>query len=390
MIRLAIIDSHPIQYNAPVFRLLAERGRIQVKVFYTWGESVLQQKYDPGFGKAIEWDIPLLEGYDYEFVENVAANPNASSFSGIDNPGIFRQIDAWKPDFVMVFGWSFKTNLRVLRHYKGKIPIIFRGDSTLLREPVGFSFKKLLRRAFLTWVYRHVDIALYVGEHNRRYYRKHGIRDHQLKYAPHAIDNARFAALPEEREAAARQWRSELGIPEGELVVVYAGKLEPIKNLGFLIRLAEHMQQAPVHFVLVGNGPEEAKWKQQAAPLKKVHFLDFQNQGRMPVVYRLADLVILCSHSETWGLALNEAMACGRAIAAANTCGAGIELIDDGVNGVIFRHDQPEQLRQFLEQLATSPEKLQQAAARSKEKIANFTFEKIAVAIEEVCMSKSV
>ena len=71
--RLAIITTHPIQYNAPMFALLSTRGKVQVKVFYTWGESVLKDKYDPGFGKNISWDIPLLDGYDYCFIKNVAS-----------------------------------------------------------------------------------------------------------------------------------------------------------------------------------------------------------------------------------------------------------------------------------------------------------------------------
>ncbi len=86
MKRLAIITTHPIQYNAPLFKLLSKRNNISIKVFYTWGEAVLQKKYDPGFGKTIEWDIPLLEGYEYTFVENTAKKPGSHHFSGIDNP----------------------------------------------------------------------------------------------------------------------------------------------------------------------------------------------------------------------------------------------------------------------------------------------------------------
>ncbi|MGN6533252.1 MAG: glycosyltransferase family 1 protein, partial [Ginsengibacter sp.] len=85
-IRLAIITTHPIQYNAPLFSLLAKRNTINIKVFYTWGEKVLQDKFDPGFGKNINWDIPLLEGYDFQFVSNISADPGSHHFGGIDNP----------------------------------------------------------------------------------------------------------------------------------------------------------------------------------------------------------------------------------------------------------------------------------------------------------------
>ena len=62
--KIAIISSHPIQYNAPFFALLAKEDAIDLKVFYTWGESCLDKKYDPDFGKVIKWDIPLLDGYN--------------------------------------------------------------------------------------------------------------------------------------------------------------------------------------------------------------------------------------------------------------------------------------------------------------------------------------
>jgi hypothetical protein len=69
--KLAIITTHPIQYHAPWFKLLTERKKLNVMVYYTWGQLEHNSKYDPGFGKNVEWDIPLLEGYEYRFVKNI-------------------------------------------------------------------------------------------------------------------------------------------------------------------------------------------------------------------------------------------------------------------------------------------------------------------------------
>src|SRR5690606_14575494 len=182
----------PIQYYAPYFRLLAQRDNIDLKVFYTWGEEVWKEKYDPGFKKNVEWDIPLLEGYNYEFVENIAKEKGSHHFWGINNPGLINSIENWKPDAIYIIGWSYLSHLKALIHFKNKIKIIFRGDSTLLDESKGFSIKKTIRYFALKWVYKHIDIALYVGENNRRYYKKFGLKDRQLVYAPHAIDNNRF------------------------------------------------------------------------------------------------------------------------------------------------------------------------------------------------------
>ena len=101
--KLAIITTHPIQYNAPLFQLLEDRNNIGFKVFYTWGEKVLQEKYDPGFGKNIQWDIPLLDGYEYEFVNNIARHPGTHHFRGINNPSLVDSIKKWKADAVLVY-----------------------------------------------------------------------------------------------------------------------------------------------------------------------------------------------------------------------------------------------------------------------------------------------
>ncbi|HVG42526.1 MAG TPA: hypothetical protein VM888_13005, partial [Chitinophagaceae bacterium] len=160
MKKIAIVSTHPIQYNAPWFKLLAEKESYTVKVFYTWSQTQVGPKFDPDFGKVIEWDIPLLEGYDYEFVENISKAPGSHHFNGICNPSLNQKIEKWKPDAILVIGWSFKSHLSCLRYFKGKVPILFRGDSTLLNEKPGL--KKIARRLFLRYVYSFVDFALYV------------------------------------------------------------------------------------------------------------------------------------------------------------------------------------------------------------------------------------
>ena len=78
-VRLAILSSHPIQYYAPVFRALAQCANVEPRVFYTWSQTADEQISDPGFSIALRWDIPLLEGYGYEFVPNVASDPGTQT-----------------------------------------------------------------------------------------------------------------------------------------------------------------------------------------------------------------------------------------------------------------------------------------------------------------------
>jgi len=326
--KLAIISSHPIQYNAPLFALLAKEDNIDLKVFYTWGVDSIEEKYDPDFQQNIQWDIPLLEGYQYQFLENTSKDPGSHKFKGIINPELNQEIEKWGADIVWVWGWAFDSHLKALRNFKGKKEVWFRGDSTLLDEPKGLNVKKFLRRVFLTWVYRHVDKAFYVGTHNKAYFLKHGLKEKQLVYAPHAIDNDRFADPTGEYAKQAKQWRKELAIAENQKVILFAGKLETKKNPFFLITLAKELPTNEYKIVFVGSGPLEENLKNQAT--ENCIFLGFQNQKMMPIVYRLADVFVLPSlgPGETWGLAINEALACGIPVIASNKCGGAVDLIN--------------------------------------------------------------
>ena len=124
MKKLAIITTHPIQYYAPVFKLLNARGEISIKVFYTLGIEH-GSTFDPGFGKSVNWDIPLLDGYEYTWVHNQSGNPGTCSFNGIINPDLTDKIDEWKPDAILVYGWAYHSHLNALRYYKNKIPKVY-------------------------------------------------------------------------------------------------------------------------------------------------------------------------------------------------------------------------------------------------------------------------
>jgi glycosyltransferase involved in cell wall biosynthesis len=381
--KLAIITTHPIQYNAPLFTLLGKEDAIDLKVFYTWGDACLDKKFDPDFGKVIQWDIPLLDGYNYSFVNNIARNKGSHHFFGIDNPSLIAEVKSWGADIVWVWGWSFKSHLQALRYFKGKIPVWFRGDSVLIDEKSGFSGKQFLKKIFLKWVYKHINKAFYVGEHNKNYFLQYGLSPKQLVYAPHAIDTNRFQGTNGNYTAAAASWRNELGIQESDFVVLFAGKLEPKKNPEFLLNLASTLSGKQFKFVFVGNGILEAELKEKSKNDSRIIFLDFQNQMKMPVVYRLANVFILPSvgPGETWGLALNEAIACGIPIMASTKCGGAIDLIDASC-GLIFESDELEKAVDFIQELQRNPNSYHDfckgAAAKSKE----FMYQQIIAAVK--------
>jgi len=378
MKKLAIVTTHPIQYYAPVFKLLHERNKISINVYYTWGEKALD-KYDPGFGQKVAWDIPLLDGYPYEWVINISGDPGTHRFNGIANPNLAEQINKWQPDAILFFGWAYQGHLKAIRYFKNKIPVFFRGDSTLLDEARGI--KSLFKTIYLKWVYKHIDHAFFVGTRNKDYFKKYGLKENQLSFAPHAIDNARFA---QDRCSESRLLRESLNIKSDDLLILFAGKLENKKSPTLLLEAFLALNSPGIHLLFIGNGVLENELKLRSANTENIHFIPFQNQSTMPVAYQAADLFCLPSQGpgETWGLAVNEAMACGKAVLVSGKVGCAVDLVKEDYNGAVFRSGQAEDLSAKLAKLTRSKNVLQEYGHKSKKIIQNWTFQQIAETIE--------
>lgn len=378
-IKLAIICSHPIQYYAPVFRLLSQQ--IELKVFYTMGNSKLR---DNGFQQVINWDLPLLEGYPYEFLINKSNKPGTHHFMGIINPDAMEYIYAFKPTSLLIYGWAYFSHLKLLHHFKGKLPILFRGDSVF--NPSQY-LRNLIKRPLLLWVYKHVDIALYTGTNNKNYFIKYGLKENQLVFAPHAVDNERFASLSAQKPRMSNisnsnspEIRSVLKLKETDVLMLYAGKFIALKNVAMLIKAFLELDIPHTHLLLVGDGALIHKLKKQCTKQKnahlksRIHFMPFQNQSIMPEIYQACDLFCLPSKSESWGLSINEAMAAGKAVLASDKVGAAIDLIHSK-NGGIFKSSNLNHLKLMIKRMVQNKDLLKQKGASSLTIITKWSFE---------------
>jgi glycosyltransferase involved in cell wall biosynthesis len=332
---LAIVSTHPIQYYAPLFRRLAAVPGLAVRVFYLWDFGAAE-RHDPGFGRALRWDIDLLGGYDHEFVPNRARDPGTHHFWGIDNPTLPAQVAAFRPDALLLVGYNYPSFLRLLLSPRlARRKFLLRGDSHRLVPRRGP--KAALRRALLTALFKRFDGFLHVGAANRRYYLQHGVPERKLFFAPHAVDNDRFTAARPEAEREARAWRRELGIGDGQRVALFAGKFEAVKRPLDLLEAFTAAAPADAALLLVGSGPLEGELRRRAARRPAVRFAPFQNQSRMPRTLAAADLVALPSASETWGLIVNEALCLGRPVLVSDRVGCAEDLVEPGANGWVFR-----------------------------------------------------
>ncbi len=310
--RLAVIVSHPIQYYVPLYRRLAQREGVGLKVFFTWHDGS-RAVTDQGFQKEVAWDIPLTEGYDFELVPNTAMAPGTSHFRGLQNPKLVRCVLDWQPDAVHLTGYAWQSHLLALRaFYRRRLPVLFRGDSHLLGER-RTGWRWLLKRRLLQAVFRWAAAFLYVGQANREYFETFGVSSSKLFFCPHSIEVERFAEPDLELEGQAAEWRRSLGISPKRWVLLFAGKLEKIKRPIALMKAIRDVCDPRLLLLMVGDGEmgDEVRHLEASAPAR-FQVLPFQNQSRMPLVYRLANCLVLPSGRETWGLAVNEAIACGR------------------------------------------------------------------------------
>ncbi|MDX2195603.1 MAG: glycosyltransferase family 4 protein [Cytophagales bacterium] len=375
MTKLAIITTHPIQYYAPLFKLMAQSDIVALKVFYTWG-NIAKNKIDPGFGKPIEWDIPLLDGYEYTFVKNIAQQPGSHHFWGIQNPTLLREVKEYNPDAILIIGWAYRSHLRAIIHFAGLVPLYFRGDSHLIDNQ--HTIRHSVRKWFLRWVYSHFYKIFYVGHYNREYFLHFNIKQHRLVWAPHAIDNERFADNNNTYYTQAEAIRTKLGIKNTHKVILFAGKLEPKKNPILLLKAFLKVNRHDVHLIFVGNGVLENKLKEMAHLTDNIHFMDFQNQTQMPVIYRMCDIFCLPSKgpNETWGLAVNEAMACGKALLVSDKCGCSYDLVMNDGNGYIFKSDDIQSLTKKLQWMLGNSD-LKMMGDKSLQIIKNWNYEKL-------------
>lgn len=372
--KLAIITSHPIQYYAPWFRYMNAMHGIDLRVFYLWDFGV-KNTIDPEFKSAVQWDIPLLDGYSYEFVPNKSADPGTHHFGGLNNPGLAAAVRAFQPDAVLMMIYNYRACIDfILKWNTRRAPLLFRGDSHRLVKRHGI--KETFRRRAISALYNRFQALLYVGKANREYYRYHRAPEEKLFFAPHAVDNNRFIHQADTAQSQARQWREELGVPDDHKLVLFAGKFIEKKRPNDLLRAFIRIDSPDTHLLLVGGGELEKKLREIAGQHPRVHFAPFQNQSKMPRTYAAADLVVLPSFGlgETWGLAINEAMCLARAVMASSHVGCGLDLINNARNGFIFEAGDQEDLTRKLARAIQSKDRLAAMGAESRRIIENYSY----------------
>ncbi|MGH9384219.1 MAG: glycosyltransferase family 4 protein [Vicinamibacterales bacterium] len=351
--RLAIVASHPIQYQAPWFRALAHH--VELDVLYCHRQDAAGHAA-AGFERGFEWDVPLLDGYRYRWLTNVSPRPSVDAYGGCDTPQIGEVLRQGRFDACLVMGWYLKSFVQAIRGcWRLRMPVLARGDSQLATP------RSVLVRAakFLPyrWLLPRIDAHLFVGHANRDYLRHFGVPNNRLHFVPHFVDNDRFSASASlaRQDGSAGAIRSTIGASSRDIVFMFAGKFIPKKRPSdFVEALGKlHARGFAVRGAMIGSGPLESELRRQVLESNApVAFLGFANQTEMPVRYAAADCLVLPSDGgETWGLVVNEAMACGLPAIVSNLAGCAADMITDDVTGFQFPCGSLEDLVQRMENL---------------------------------------
>ena len=317
MKKLFIFESHPVQYRAPVYRVLhelcRESERASIHVYYA-SDISLRGHRDPGFGQTLSWDEPLLEGYPCTVMGNERGKP-LSGFRSLSGSGVYRILARERPSAVLItslaYAWDWTAYLSALLL---GIPVWLRTETQdeAFSRSAGMAF---IRRRVYRMAYHFVTHVLPIGRLNAAHYVAHGIPTHRHTWAPYCVKDRFVTGDPDDREARRLRLRRRLGFAPTDTVLIFCGKLQGKKNPALILEALAQCEPAireGFGVLYVGSGELEPSLRALARELNeaRVAFTGFKNQTELAPYYSAADVLVLPSRQEgeTWGLVANEAL----------------------------------------------------------------------------------
>lgn len=386
--KIVVINSHPIQYYAPLYQYLTEIG-LNIEVLYLSNYG-LNPTFDKEFGTIYQWDIPLLDGYNYIFLKNYAVKANIS-FWGLLNLGILKEVYKLPPkSIIWVHGWQYLPN--ILSIFFGKIfghKVLLRTDSNIKDELAKIhklsKYKALLKKIILKLLFSFVDSFLVVGKRNSEFFSYYGIENEKKIYTPFSVDNQRFFDFDTNNRQNKNLIKRAIGIPENKVVIISSGKLISIKRHIDILKAIKQINSDDLFLMIVGDGSERNKLETFALEnkIKNFKITGFINQSEIPKYYIVSDIYVMSSEKEAWGLSTNEAMCFNLPIILSDVVGSVDDLVTPN-NGLVYPCGNIEKLAQAILEVkikyVDNP-----TQCKSKEIIDKYSFKNIAVTIADLC-----
>lgn len=382
-LRLAYFVTHPIQYQAPLLRRIAQEPDIDFKVFFGSDASV-RGYLDEDFGVRVQWDTPLLEGYRYEFLPLLHRANNQDSIGSLGplNRGIKEKLVDGKFDAIWVHGYNYLTNLQAIRAANSmQVPVLLRAESTL-HDRARSKVKLAIKKRFFDWLKPRISAILSIGDENAAYWQRNFGKDFPLFPCYYAVDNQYFQRRCAEASKTREQFRASLSLAPGRPVILFAAKLVARKKCEDLVEAYLQLTRSRAlepdpYLLIVGSGEERARLERLAKETHAgdIRFIGFRNQSELPPFYDLCNVFVLPSVDEPWGLAVNEVMNAGRPIIVSNRVGCQKNLVLDGVSGLVFKAGDVHALAQALRAILSRFQAAQALGAEGLRIIQQYNFE---------------
>ncbi|MBA3921779.1 MAG: glycosyltransferase family 4 protein [Nostocaceae cyanobacterium] len=361
--RLAVLVTHPVQYFAPIFRELAQRPDLQLKVFFGCDHGVMPSE-DPNFGVVFKWDCQPTEGFEHEFL----STSSLESLQGLAGMQLATKaavmIGHYKPDTILIFSYSpaFITTSTLLLRLAGH-KLMLRAETT--DEAVTRSyFKDKIRQIMLGLYYRQFTYFFPIGTNSINHYRRMGVDENRLTLAFYAIDVDYFQKQVDFWLPQREFLRTTAGIKPQDCVLMYCGKMFPDKNpllISDAIAMLLPEEKEKIWLIAVGEGElrQEFEVSAKAQLEEKAIFVGFKNQSELGKYYAMSDILILPSlRGETWGLVINEAFQFGLKVIVSDKVGSGRDLIINTDKGWIFSSGNLTELYKMISNAIATPKSL--------------------------------
>jgi glycosyltransferase involved in cell wall biosynthesis len=382
--RVLIVASHPVQYASPLFRLMAKHPKLNILVAYCSMNGV-QSSLDEGFGVNVAWDIPLLEGFPWLQIENNSPKPSlGGKFWGLINLGLWKLITQENFDAVIVYtGYTYASFwIAVLSAKLTRKKFLFCTDTSRIEPRNKRRVKTWLKKLLLPPVFNLADIVMVNSTPGKQVALSLGMPEQRIALTPFAVDNDWW--ISQARQVDRRLVRKKWDIPPASAVVLFCAKLQPWKRPQDVLKAFAKANVKNSYLVFAGDGTLKVELESEAESLgikHRVRFLGFVNQSQLPSVYSSADLLVLPSDYEPFGVVVNEAMLCGCPVVVSDKVGAGYDLIRHGENGFIYPCNDLEKLTKILIDALSKREQLEKIAMSATNRMTSWSLKETTEAI---------
>ena len=355
--RLVILTEIISPYRIPLFNALAQNAEVDLHVIFL-------AETDPDLR---QWQIHK-EGIEFSYQILRSWRRRFGRYNALLNRGVGRALAEAAPDVILCGGYNYVASWQALfwaRAYN--VPFFLWSESNVQDLRRGHVVVELLKTKFL----RRCSGFVVPGQSALEYLRIQKVEERTVFVAPNAVDNDFFAA----RRDAVR-WRRELDLPERYFLFV--GRVVREKGVFELLsayaKLEESMRQQ-VGLVLVGDGACRPQLELQAASISPgvVRFAGFAQQGQLATHYALAEMLILPTYTDTWGLVVNEAMACGLPVIVSKVAGCAADLVKENWNGLLVEPRDVSSLTSAMRSLADRPDLRATMGANSMQHISRYS-----------------